>query len=334
MKKLNNKGISIVEVLVTFSIIMVIVISMLSIVMNYRSKVNITYEKLELDTFKNTLTKDIQDDILEYGIKEINTAGECNSRTDLSRCINIVFKDDTERIFGVSKINKDNKQNEYDSVLNKYLYYDDLKYPIKEDLPNIVNIPETRSVEEFQTTQIISDSILSVDSIILEDSKVVNIYKIDIYISHIDFEEDFGIHIVATTEDSLNKTLIPSRSNFTETTLPIAYNKEYWINGTMGTADACVRDKLADESNDGSCSDHVYLRIDCYSCVTNEGSEQQGWRNYLKCGLSGNWSPANVSGDTDPGSPCSIKKYKTAYKCPEGFLPEGDVDQDTMCYKQ
>ena len=37
---------------------------------------------------------------------------------------------------------------------------------------------------------------------ILEDGTLVSFYAIDVYISHIDFEEDFGIHIVAYSENN------------------------------------------------------------------------------------------------------------------------------------
>mgnify|MGYP007026899466 len=35
---------------------------------------------------------------------------------------------------------------------------------------------------------------------VLENGTVVTFYSIDVYISHIDFDEDFGIHITTTSE--------------------------------------------------------------------------------------------------------------------------------------
>ena len=55
MKKLNNKGMSIVEVVLTFALIMVITTGLLMIVVNYRTKVIVSSERLTMDTFKNNI---------------------------------------------------------------------------------------------------------------------------------------------------------------------------------------------------------------------------------------------------------------------------------------
>lgn len=192
--KLNNKGISIIEIVLTFALIMVMVIGMLTIVFNYREKASISLEKLEMDTFKNTLTKEIQDDILEKGLKEINEGGECATNTELNSCVNLVFLDNTQKAFGVSKVDSSSRE----SVENKFLYYDGLKYRLVDTVPK--NIPEGREVGDFQSIKIQDENILSTDSIFLENGILVSFYAIDVYISHIDFDDDFGIHIVTYSE--------------------------------------------------------------------------------------------------------------------------------------
>lgn len=196
--KLNNKGMSIIEIVLTFALIMVMVIGMLTIVMSYRDKASLSIKKLEMDTFKNTLTKDIQDDILKLGIEEVNMDGECATIAGLSRCVNIVFKDGSQKVFGTSLINV----NDRDSIENKFLYYDGEKYKLHDTLPE--KIPNGRTILDFQSITIEDNNILSTDSAILTDGTVVNIYSIDVYVSHVDFEEDFGIHIVATTDPISN----------------------------------------------------------------------------------------------------------------------------------
>ncbi len=192
--KLNNRGISIIEIVLTFTLIMMITIGLIDIVMNYRNKASLSLRKLDMDTFKNTLTKDIQDDILTLGIKEINTDGECTTIQGLKRCINIVFQDGSEKAFGTSAINP----NDENSVRNKYLYYDGEKYALHDELPD--KVPVGRNILDFQSITVEDNNLLSTDSIILEDGTVIQIYTIDVFISHIDFDQDFGIHIVATTE--------------------------------------------------------------------------------------------------------------------------------------
>lgn len=194
--KLNNKGVSIIEIVLTFALIMVMTMGMLSIVFNYREKASISMEKLDLDTFKNTLTKEIQDDILTLGVKEINTSGECLKNPELNSCINIVFSDPdgTSKAFGTSKVDN----TDVDSIENKFLYYGGLKYKIVDKLPN--KIPAGENAVDFQTIKIQDQNILSTDSMVLENGTVVTFYSIDVYISHIDFDEDFGIHITTTSE--------------------------------------------------------------------------------------------------------------------------------------
>lgn len=193
--KLNNKGMSIIEIVVTFALIMVMVIQMLTIIMNYRERANLSLRRLDMDTFKNNITRDIQKDISTLGIQEINTDGECSTITNLNQCINIVFKDGTEKAFGTSKIDA----NSYDSIENKYLYYDGLKYKLRDNIPD--EIPVGRSPLDFQNIEVVDNNILSTSSAILEDGTVISIYSIDVYVSHIDFEQDFGVHIVATTDE-------------------------------------------------------------------------------------------------------------------------------------
>ena len=193
--KLNNKGMSIIEIVVTFTLIMLLVTGLLIIVVNYRNKVAVSLERLELETFKNTLTQDINNDILNYGVKEINYGGECETLSDLNRCINIVFYNGMQKALGTSKIVHTSR----DSVINKYIYYDGLKYDLKDDLPD--KIPTGRTFFDVAQIKIVDDAILNETYTVLEDGTKIFVYTIDIEVSHIDFNDDFGIHIVASTDN-------------------------------------------------------------------------------------------------------------------------------------
>lgn len=218
MKKINNKGLTIIEIVITFSMIMFFAIGLLYIVINYRNKVSVSLKKLELDTFKNNITQDVNNDLLKYKLKEINYGGDCITLTDdtqpsdsrLSKCINFVFEDPNdpntsiEKAFGTSYI-----ENTKTSVEHKFIYYDGLKYAIKDKLPT--TLPENRKWTDLQAVSVMDDSILNSSISVLEDGTKVTVYRIDIYISHLDYDEDFGIHIVATTDD-LPKMELPSGS--------------------------------------------------------------------------------------------------------------------------
>lgn len=192
--KLNNKGMSIIEITVTFALIMAMVIGMLTIVMNYREQASVSLEKLRMDTFKNTLTKDIHDDVSTLGVSEINTGGDCNNVSGLNKCINIVFKDGSQKILGTSYINS----TDIKTIENKYIYYDGDKYKLKDDLPD--TIPQGRNPLDLQTIVVDDSEILETTTAVSKGSDF-NIYTVKIGVSHFDFEEDFGIHFVVSNDN-------------------------------------------------------------------------------------------------------------------------------------
>ena len=58
MKKLNNKGITIVELIISFTLLMVIAMSMLKVVNEIRSFANQKLDEKKVVEFKNDLYKD------------------------------------------------------------------------------------------------------------------------------------------------------------------------------------------------------------------------------------------------------------------------------------
>ena len=89
MKKLmmNEKGMTAVEVLVCFILVVVITVSMYTTVSTYKNKQQIESYKEQIYTYKNLLSKDINDDIVKTGlinaeITEFNTTG--NEATGLN----------------------------------------------------------------------------------------------------------------------------------------------------------------------------------------------------------------------------------------------------------
>ena len=72
MRKLNNKGMTAVEVLVCFVLLVIIVVSMYTTVSAYKNKQSIESFKEKIFTYKNLLTKDIQDDLIKTGLISVN----------------------------------------------------------------------------------------------------------------------------------------------------------------------------------------------------------------------------------------------------------------------
>lgn len=72
MKKLNNKGITTIEVIICFVLVVVITVSMYSTISNFNQKRTLESYKSEIYTYKNTLTKTIQDDFIKKGLTHAN----------------------------------------------------------------------------------------------------------------------------------------------------------------------------------------------------------------------------------------------------------------------
>ena len=64
-KKLNNKGLTAVEILVCFSIVSIVVVSMFKVVNNQRDKQTIASYKNSVTTYKNSVMKTIEDGIIK-----------------------------------------------------------------------------------------------------------------------------------------------------------------------------------------------------------------------------------------------------------------------------
>ena len=67
-KKLNNKGMTTVEILISFVLVALISTSLYTTISNYNRKMDRETFKLEINKYKNILTKEIQDDIIKGGL--------------------------------------------------------------------------------------------------------------------------------------------------------------------------------------------------------------------------------------------------------------------------
>lgn len=68
MKKLNNKGITTIEVIICFVLVVIITVSMYGTISSFNEKRILEQEKEQIYSWKNTLTKDIEDDFIKIGL--------------------------------------------------------------------------------------------------------------------------------------------------------------------------------------------------------------------------------------------------------------------------
>lgn len=71
MKSLNNKGMTLIELLISFTIASAIVVSMFSVIMSYQTEQATEAIKSEIISYKNTITKMIQTDIIKGELKSV-----------------------------------------------------------------------------------------------------------------------------------------------------------------------------------------------------------------------------------------------------------------------
>lgn len=83
MKKMNNKGLTIVELIVTFGLLMVLIVGLLEIVLESKSDVSDKQFMKDMNEFRNILTKTIQDDLI---MNKVSSVGDCT----LSKCVIVV----------------------------------------------------------------------------------------------------------------------------------------------------------------------------------------------------------------------------------------------------
>lgn len=116
IRKLNNKGLTVVEILVCFSIVVVIVMSMFKVVNNQKAKQEIESTKNSMLTYKNEVTKTIEEDIINSG--GVLDAGYSTENNDNVKkniyIINYTLKDNSIRMLKIHQNNKCDENSEDD----------------------------------------------------------------------------------------------------------------------------------------------------------------------------------------------------------------------------
>ena len=123
--KLNNKGMTTIEILVSFILVAILSATMYTTVSNYNTKRKIESDKLEINTYKNLLTKQIQDDLIKIGLVGATKLELTDNNTDYFAADLLLADNSKRRIIITRKLADD-----YLVVLNpsageSYKDYDD-----------------------------------------------------------------------------------------------------------------------------------------------------------------------------------------------------------------
>lgn len=178
MKKLNNKGFTIVELTLSFVFVFTLAFSMYQLLFNYRMKQNEESIKSQMLDYKNQVTLAIQNDINEKSLKKIDYC--MNGSSVVNRCLVLYFNDGTSKQLAVEK---------------GYTTYDGEEFEINYiSYGGVIYQSSDAILLEYRANYMLYNTY---ESNHLENDNV-KIYRISIPIYHNDLNENYGIEIVAT----------------------------------------------------------------------------------------------------------------------------------------
>ena len=114
---LNKKGFTIAEVLVSFSLIAVILISVVSATIFYRDRLKQEEVINQLNDFKNTITKAVYDDIIDNSVQKVE---KCVGMAD---CVNFIDNNNKSHILRIEELPTSGSD-----TRGVYVYYNGVKY--------------------------------------------------------------------------------------------------------------------------------------------------------------------------------------------------------------
>lgn len=194
MKK-NEKGFTVIELVLSFMFVTVLSLSMYQIITNYKQKSQLESIRSELINFTTKMIIDIEQDITKYFLKDISYC--MNGSEIINRCIILTFGDNTQKKLQIleesvtDRIEWSNGQgSDTFTYTIPYIKYGDVKY----------SIPDAKYVS------IVADYMFTKTT--PEDSleNKTALYKINIPLKHEDFDKTFDIDLVASGIQNLEVT--------------------------------------------------------------------------------------------------------------------------------
>ena len=195
--KLNNKGITTIEILISFVLLAIIVVSLYGTVESYKNKQNIESEKNQIMTYKNLLTKEIQDDLIMKGLIDVTVKHQPFVAVPIipeTYTVDFSFKDGTKSQLIVKRVLANDYEGNEGSVTSNSCTeekndYFSISYGPEGDLTEY-ELPDLGSGKNKEGCKVLdlrmSDININTDNDIL---------TIDIRFYHPDFSTKYGIDI-------------------------------------------------------------------------------------------------------------------------------------------
>lgn len=186
---MNNKGFTLLELVISIVLVAAIIIPAFAVVLSYKNKMQIASDKQQLVSYKNRLTYAIQTDILTKGLTEIKWL------SDVSECMQADEKEESDVDCKILLTFKNNSSKELNiNAKRRTISYGD---DFNEQLPvSYAKIMYGKQVKEafFRTY-------INRDANVLENNSYyyATIFIPVQYVDDTNNEEslDYGIHIVA-----------------------------------------------------------------------------------------------------------------------------------------
>lgn len=179
----NEKGFTVIELVLSFALVMFLAIAMFSVVNNYRNRQQKEVTNRELITLKTNLTQDIYEDITKKKLKRVEYCRKNNGIDIDQQCVYIYFQDGT------------NKQLRIDMEMIEDNSIEGTKFEYEEFSIIYGTVRYKNPVPKF--TKIVSDYMLtySTDEDNLEYG---TLYRIKIRLKNPDIDDEIVIDVIAT----------------------------------------------------------------------------------------------------------------------------------------
>lgn len=116
---MNKKGFTLIELVVSIVLISIIIIPTFAVILNFKNRQQIASDKQELVKFKNLITVDIEDDILRYGLRNVEMNAEACSDITKDCVIALTFGTMEEPMIKNLIVNVKEKRITYDQEVYK-----------------------------------------------------------------------------------------------------------------------------------------------------------------------------------------------------------------------
>lgn len=206
MKKLNNKGITTIEVIICFILIATISTAMYSTVSAFNEKRIIEQYKEEIYTYKNILTKTIQDDFIKIGITSA-TSKMSTSAGKAIYSVNCVMKDGTKRQLIIiqqnakSPTHPDGSESVDDYYMIEYgptNEFIDITKPTLDTSPDVMEYPIPKlgstTLDKGTSKERVVQDLSLINTKIDITNSVLNVY---IGFNHPELSNRYGIQIIS-----------------------------------------------------------------------------------------------------------------------------------------